>query len=226
MTNLERATSAPTIEPLLARVRACTNCVDVLPLGPRPVVQAHEEASVLIVGQAPGRAVHASGRPFDDPSGERLRSWLGVTAEEFYDPRRFAIIPVGFCYPGRAASGDARPRRECAELWLDELLAHLPQRRLTLLLGAYAQRPYLGRDDRGSVGATVAAWRDFVAPDREQPMLPLPHPSPRNVRWFLDHPWFEGELLPELRRLLDAASRDADATPMRDSLHGPSTRSE
>jgi len=120
-------------------------------------------------------------------------------------PRRFAIIPVGFCYPGRAASGDAPPRRECAELWLDDLLRHLPRRRLTLLLGAHAQRLYLGPDDRGSVGANVAAWRAFVAPGREHPMLPLPHPSPRNVKWFLDHPWFEAELLPELRaRLADA----------------------
>jgi uracil-DNA glycosylase len=205
-----------TIEPLLRRVRACTVCADALPLGPRPVVQAHEDAPVLIVGQAPGRAVHASGVPFDDPSGDRLRNWLGVTVEEFYDPRRFAIVPVGFCYPGRAASGDAPPRRECAELWLDELLAHLPRRCLTLLLGAHAQRLYLGRDDRGSVGANVAAWRDFVGPDREQPMLPLPHPSPRNVRWFLDHPRFEDELLPELRVRLNEAFRDG--------FHGQSTR--
>ena len=144
-------------------------------------------------------------RPFDDPSGERLRSWLGVTAEQFYDPRRFAIVPVGFCYPGRAASGDAPPRRECAELWLDPLLAHLPRRRLTLLLGAHAQRLYLGRRDRGSVGATVAAWRDFVAPAAGPSLLPLPHPSPRNVRWFLDHPWFEDELLPALRDALHRA---------------------
>lgn len=171
----------PPIELLIERVRACATCADVLPLGPRPVLQAHEQAPVLIVGQAPGRAVHASGVPFDDASGERLRGWLGVTREEFYDPRRFAIIPVGFCYPGRASSGDAPPRRECAELWLDDLLAHLPRRRLTLLLGAYAQRLYLGRDDRGSVGATVAAWRDFVAASVEQPMLPLPHPSPQRA---------------------------------------------
>jgi uracil-DNA glycosylase len=202
MSGLETTIPPPAIEPLLDRVRACTVCAEALPLGPRPVVQAHEDAPVLIVGQAPGRAVHASGVPFDDPSGVRLRDWLGVTAEEFYDPRHFAIIPVGFCYPGRAASGDAPPRRECAELWLDELLASLPRRRLTLLLGAHAQRLYLGPDDRGSVGANVAAWAGFVAPGREHPMLPLPHPSPRNVRWFLDHPWFEAELLPALRQIL------------------------
>lgn len=202
------ATRTPrSIAPLLERVRACTACAAALPLGPRPVVQAHEEAPVLIVGQAPGRAVHASGLPFDDPSGVRLRGWLGVTVEEFYDPRRFAIIPVGFCYPGRGVSGDAPPRRECAELWLDDLLRHLPCRRLTLLLGAHAQRLYLGPDDRGSVGANVAAWRDFVAPGREQPMLPLPHPSPRNVKWFLDHPWFEDELLPALRQQLATAGK-------------------
>ena len=202
------ATRTPrSIAPLLERVRACTACAAALPLGPRPVVQAHEEAPVLIVGQAPGRAVHASGLPFDDPSGVRLRGWLGVTVEEFYDPRRFAIIPVGFCYPGRGVSGDAPPRRECAELWLDDLLRHLPCRRLTLLLGAHAQRLYLGPDDRGSVGANVAAWRDFVAPGREQPMLPLPHPSPRNVKWFLDHSWFEDELLPALRQQLATAGK-------------------
>lgn len=195
----------PSIAPLLQRVRACVACAGQLPLGPRPIVQAHEAAQVLIVGQAPGRAVHASGRPFDDPSGTRLRGWLNVTAEEFYDPRRFAIIPVGFCYPGRAASGDAPPRRECAELWLDDLLAHLPQRRLTLLLGAHAQRRYLGPRYRGSVGATVAAWPEFLAAPGAA-TLPLPHPSPRNVRWFLEHPWFEGELLPALRRALHASA--------------------
>ena len=196
---------APPIAPLLREVRACTVCAAELPLGPRPVVQAHEAAPVLIVGQAPGRAVHASGRPFDDPSGERLRGWMDVTNEQFYDPRRFAIIPVGFCYPGRAASGDAPPRRECSELWLDALLDHLPRRRLTVLLGAYAQRRYLGDRWRGSVGGTVEAWRALLE-DAREPMLPLPHPSPRNVRWFREHPWFERELIPALRASLARAA--------------------
>ena len=128
---------------LLKEVRACTACEEHLPLGPRPILSLHPRAAVLVAGQAPGSRVHASGVPWDDPSGERLREWMGVDAETFYDERRVALLPMGFCYPGQGSSGDLPPRPECAELWLEKLLAHLPARRLTLLVGQYAQAHYL-----------------------------------------------------------------------------------
>jgi len=182
------------IEALLRRVRACTHCAAHLPLGPRPVLQLSPTASLVIVSQAPGRRVHESGVPFDDPSGDRLRGWLGLDRLAFYDASRVAIIPVGLCYPGTGSSGDLPPRPECAPLWHDDLFAQLPQQRLTLLVGAHAQRLKLGDRYRGSLTATVEAWRDFL-PD----LLPLPHPSPRNQAWFKRHPWFESELVPRLR---------------------------
>src|SRR5690606_21617716 len=164
---------------LLRRVRACRVCAAHLPLGPRPVVQAGVDARLLIVGQAPGARVHASGVPWDDASGERLRDWMQVDKATFYDPQRIAIIPMGYCYPGKGSSGDLPPRRECAELWLDRLLACLPDIELTLLIGQYAQRHFLGAQARPGVGATVA---DHA---RHAPRyLPLPHPSPRNIGWF------------------------------------------
>lgn len=190
-------TTSPSTEPfeaLLARVRACTHCAAQLPLPPRPILQASEDARVLIVSQAPGTRAHERGRSFDDPSGDRLRDWLGVTHEEFYDPRRFAIVPAGFCYPGRGASGDAPPRPECAPLWHDAIRSRLHAVRLTLLVGAYAQQLHLAPDGRRGVTATVEAWRDYL-PDR----IPLPHPSPRNIAWLKRHPWFETDLLPVLR---------------------------
>lgn len=180
---------------LLAAVRACRVCEAHLPLGPRPVVQAGASARILVVGQAPGARVHASGVPWDDKSGERLRDWMGVEPPLFYDPQRIAILPMGFCYPGRAASGDLPPRRECAELWLERLLAQLPQIALTLLIGQYAQTHFLRDKGHRSVTATTRDWR-ALAPS----VIPLPHPSPRNVAWFKANPWFDHELLPELRR--------------------------
>lgn len=182
------------LDELLVAVRSCRACVRDLPLGPRPVLRAAATARVLIVGQAPGVRVHTTGIAWDDPSGVRLRAWMGVDTAGFYDESAVAIIPMGFCYPGRGNGGDLPPRRECAALWLDQLLARLPQIELTLLIGLYAQRHFLGNRRKPSLTETVRAWRDY-APQ----YLPLPHPSPRNTPWFQRNPWFEGELLPVLR---------------------------
>ncbi len=183
-----------TLDELLVQVRACQVCAAHLPLGPRPIVQAGMAARLLIVGQAPGAKVHASGVPWDDASGRRLREWLGIDADVFYDPDRVAILPMGFCYPGRGAGGDLPPRKECAPLWFERLLAHLPRIALTLLIGQYAQKHFLGAARRGSLSDTVAAYADYLPR-----YLPLPHPSPRNTAWFKHHPWFEREVLPALR---------------------------
>lgn len=189
------------LEALLDTVRACRVCASELPLGPRPVVQASASARILIVGQAPGLRVHTSGIPWDDLSGERLRSWMGVDKETFYDASRIAIIPMGYCYPGRGNGGDLPPRRECAQLWLDQLLARMPQIALTLLIGQYAQQHFLGRNRKASLTETVRAWAQY-APQ----YIPLPHPSPRNQPWFKRHPWFEQELIPVLRPRIHALS--------------------
>ncbi|MBL8802649.1 MAG: uracil-DNA glycosylase family protein [Planctomycetes bacterium] len=178
---------------LLERVRACTLCAEHLPHGPRPVVRAATAARILIAGQAPGRRVHASGVPFDDPSGDRLRDWMGVTREEFYDVSRIALVPMGFCYPGTGTGGDLPPRPECAATWRAELLARLRRVELTLVIGRYAHAYHLGAR-RSSVAQTVQNWRAHAPA-----LLPLPHPSPRNVLWLRRHPWFEAELVPVLR---------------------------
>jgi uracil-DNA glycosylase len=183
-----------TLPSLLKAVRACRVCDAELPLGARPVLQAGSRARILVVGQAPGTRVHASGVPWDDPSGERLRRWMGVERGTFYDAEQVAIIPMGLCYPGRGNGGDLPPRRECAELWLDRLLARLPHIELTLLIGLYAQRHFLGARRKPSLTETIRHWRDYAPA-----FLPLPHPSPRNTPWFQKHPWFEHELLPTLR---------------------------
>jgi uracil-DNA glycosylase len=192
--------AAEGLDTLLKEIRGCRACEAHLPLGPRPVVRASATARLLIVGQAPGTRVHASGIPWDDPSGARLRSWLDLESGTFYDEARVAIVPMGYCYPGRGRSGDLPPRRECADLWLDRLLEGMPDVRLTLLIGQYAQRHFLGNDWRGTLSATVEAWRDYL-PE----YLPLPHPSPRNQSWWMRRPWFEAELLPELRAAVAAA---------------------
>ncbi|MDG0026530.1 uracil-DNA glycosylase family protein [Trinickia sp. Y13] len=191
------------LQSLLAQIRACRACESHLPHGPRPVLQVGRSARVLVVGQAPGARVHASGVPWDDKSGERLRDWMGIDRETFYDPNRVALVPMGYCYPGRGPSGDLPPRPECAALWLERVLAEMPHIRLTLLVGAYAQRRFLADARRASLTDTVAAWRDF-GPAR----LPLPHPSPRNQGWFKHHPWLERELLPVLRARVGAALAD------------------
>lgn len=184
---------------LLVEVRACRVCVDYLPLGPRPIVQVGLGARVVIIGQAPGRKVHDSGVPWQDASGDRLRDWLGLSTEEFYDPSFVALMPMGFCYPGSGSSGDLPPRPECAPLWHPRLLPYLSDDRLTVILGAYAQRRYLM--DRGpTLTATVARWAEFLPQT-----IVLPHPSPRNQRWLGKNPWFAAETLPAVRRRVDEA---------------------
>ena len=184
-----------TLKSLLVAVRACRVCEAHLPLGPRPVLQAAASARILVVGQAPGTRVHQTGVPWDDPSGRRLRDWMGVETEVFYDASRIAIIPMGYCYPGRGNGGDLPPRRECAELWLDQLLAMLPKIELTLLIGQYAQRHFLGKRRKATLADTIRSWADY-----SPAYIPLPHPSPRNTPWFQRNPGFERQLLPELRR--------------------------
>lgn len=189
------------LDSLLARVRACRICEASLPLGPRPVLRASDTAQLLIVGQAPGRRVHQTGIPWNDPSGDRLRQWLALSRDEFYDESRIAIIPAGLCYPGTlpGGSGDAPPRPECAPLWHPPLRAALAQIQLTLLVGAYAQAFYLGKGVGRTLASTVESGQRFL-PE----FLPLPHPSPRNLRWFRKNPWFEGRVVPELRRRVAA----------------------
>lgn len=179
---------------LLTEIRACQTCAGSLPLGPRPVLQASASARLLIVGQAPGAKVHASGVPWDDASGVRLREWMGIDTQTFYDAARIAIVPMGFCYPGRGGGGDNPPRPECAPLWHERLLALMPDVRLTLLVGQYAQRYFLGNRRRASLTETVEAWRDYAPA-----YVPLPHPSPRNTPWLQRHPWFAHDVLPALR---------------------------
>jgi uracil-DNA glycosylase len=187
------------LDALLAEVRACRVCEAHLPLGPRPVLRADARARVLIVGQAPGTRVHATGIPWNDPSGDRLRAWLAVDRDAFYDERRFAIIPAGLCYPGRGRSGDLPPRPECAPLWHPRLRALLPDIGLTLLVGQYAQAFYLGDRRKGTLTDTVRAWVEYL-PE----FLPLPHPSPRNTRWLAVNPWFEQDVIPALRKRVHA----------------------
>ena len=184
---------------LLAEVRACTLCAAHLPHGIRPVLQIHPQARVLIAGQAPGRKVHASGVPFDDASGDRLREWMGVTREVFYDPTKIAILPMGFCFPGTGKSGDLPPRPECAPAWRDQLLDHLRHLEVTLVVGQYAQDYHL-HERQSSLTETVRAWQAYWPK-----IIPLPHPSPRNNIWLSRNPWFEKELLPKLRRRVAAA---------------------
>ena len=190
---------ADDLESLLAEIRGCSHCGRHLPLGPRPVLRAAESARVLIVGQAPGTKVHETGVPWNDASGRRLREWMGVSDETFYDERRIAIVPMGFCYPGRdPRGGDNPPRPECAPLWHPPLLAALPRIALTLLVGSYAQARYLGAAHKRTMTETIRAWRDY-GPE----VLPLPHPSWRNTAWLKKNPWFAEEVLPQLRARLD-----------------------
>ena len=183
------------LETLLEEIRACTVCRAHLPLGPRPVVRASTSAKILIIGQAPGTRVHETGVPWNDASGERLRAWMDLDHADFYDTARIAIAPMGFCYPGRAKNGgDNPPRPECAPLWHERLCAELPNIELTLLVGAYAQKHYLGRRRYKTLGETVRHWRDFGPA-----FLPLPHPSWRCTGWLKKNPWFETEVVADLR---------------------------
>ncbi len=183
---------------LLGEVRRCRFCEPQLALGARPVLRASGSARLLIVGQAPGTRVHASGIPWDDPSGERLRGWLQMDRATFYDESRIAIVPMGFCYPGKGRSGDLPPRPECAPRWHASLLAAMPDIELVLLIGQYAQHYYLGKSGE-TLTRRVQRWRDFGPR-----FLPLPHPSPRNTLWLQRNPWFEAEVVPELRRRVHA----------------------
>jgi uracil-DNA glycosylase len=180
---------------LLPQVRDCRICAPHLPYGPRPVLQAGATARLLIVGQAPGRKVHDTGIPWNDASGDRLRDWLQLPREVFYDASKVAIVPTAFCYPGKGRSGDLPPRPECAPAWHPRLLAAMPDVQLTLLIGRYAQEFYLRDNGKASLTDTVAAYEEYLPH-----MLPLPHPSPRNQSWWKRNPWFERELLPVLRK--------------------------
>ena len=195
----------------MRRIRACRICRDhpegeVLPHEPRPVLQVSASARLCIAGQAPGTRVHASGRPFTDPSGDRLREWLDMPEAVFYDPARVAIVPMGFCFPGLdARGGDIPPRRECAPAWRPDLFSALPQIELVLAVGQYAQAWHLAGRRGGTLTETVRNWRAYSQAGAPAPhVIPLPHPSWRNNAWLKRHPWFEVELLPELRRRVRA----------------------
>ncbi|SJL83498.1 uracil-DNA glycosylase family protein [Vibrio palustris] len=183
---------------LLDRVKHCRLCEAHLPLGPRPVIQAHQDARILIIGQAPGVKVHESGVPFNDASGERLRQWLGIDKDTFYNPNIVAIVPMGFCYPGRGKSGDLPPRKECAPQWHQALFDHMPNIELTLLIGQYAQKEYLPKPHPKTLTDTVKQWKTW-APQ----IIPLPHPSPRNNIWLKKNPWFINELVPYIQQIID-----------------------
>ena len=192
---------SPPLRVLVDEARACRICADALPHEPRPVFSIHEDARVLLIGQAPGAKVHASGVPWADASGRRLRSWLALDEPTFYDPTRIAIVPMGFCYPGKGPSGDLPPRPECAERWMQPFVDAMPEIELTLLIGAYAQRWFLGDDAKPTLTETVKHWADYA--DRN--VFVMPHPSPRNGIWLRRNPFFEADLVPLLQaRVSDA----------------------
>ena len=188
---------------LLNNIAVCDICKAHLPLGPRPVVAAHRESKVVIIGQAPGTKVHASGIPWDDASGNQLRRWLGVSKETFYDATKCAIVPMGFCYPGKGKSGDLPPRTECAPKWHEALLAKMPEVQLTLLIGMYAQQYYLKDTARRTLTETVANFEAYLPK-----YLVLPHPSPRNRFWMKKNPWFEESIVPILRTKIATLLKD------------------
>ena len=179
---------------LIKEANNCTICQAFLPHGCRPVFAVHPKAKILIIGQAPGRKVHETGIPWDDASGKRLRNWLGVDDATFYDPKIFSILPMGFCYPGTGKSGDLPPRPECAPQWHEPLINLMPEIKLALLFGQYAQKRYLGKNKKKTLTETVRNWQEY-APE----FLPLPHPSPRNQIWERKNPWFATEVLPFLK---------------------------
>ncbi|MGE3690940.1 MAG: uracil-DNA glycosylase family protein [Novosphingobium sp.] len=185
---------------LLKEVRDCRLCADFLPHGPRPIVQAGREARIVIIGQAPGSKVHASGMPWDDDSGDRLREWTGLSREQFYDPVQVALVPMGLCYPGKGTGGDLPPRPECAPKWHGPLLEQMPHVSLALLVGQYAQAAYWPKHLRASM--TEAVRNHDLGPGN---LFPLPHPAWRSRMWTAKNPWFEAEVLPVLREKLSAA---------------------
>ena len=187
---------------LMAEARACTICAKDLPHGPRPVFQFHPSAKILLAGQAPGRKVHESGRPYTDVSGDRLRSWMGISNEDFYNPKKVAIVPMGFCFPGTGKSGDLPPRLECAPAWREQFLGRLKTLQLTIVIGQYALAYHLPNAG-SSLTEVVSKWRDHWPT-----VLPIPHPSPRNQMWLKRNPWFEKDVLPALRLRVAAALSD------------------
>ncbi len=185
------------MEKLLFDISNCTFCSQHLPLGPRPIVAAHPSSKIMIIGQAPGAKVHKTGVPWDDPSGKQLRKWLGVSDEVFYDESKVALIPMGFCYPGKGKSGDLPPRSECAPLWHELLSKAMPNLELVILIGTYAQKYYLGKEAKNTLTETVKEYKSYL-PN----YFPLPHPSPRNRFWLTKNPWFNEEVLPELEQCI------------------------
>ncbi len=183
-----------TLNTLLCTIRRCQLCKEKLPYAPKPILRADARARLLIVGQAPGIRVHRSGIPWNDPSGNRLREWLAIDRKIFYDQEKIAIIPIGYCYPGTGPNGDYPPHSICSKTWRKPLLEKLPHIRLTLLIGQYAQKIYLGQRRKSNLTKTVAAYREYLPK-----YLPLPHPSPRNNIWLNKHPWFQKEVLAVLR---------------------------
>jgi uracil-DNA glycosylase len=185
------------MEELLHNIRQCQICKQHLPFGPRPVVSAHPDSKIVIIGQAPGTKVHLSGIPWDDASGKQLRKWLNVSEEEFYDETKFAIIPMGFCYPGKGKSGDLPPRPECAPQWHQPLFDEMKNVELVILIGMYAQKYYLKNQAKRTLTETVANYKDYLPK-----YFTLPHPSPRNRFWLAKNPWLEDEVLPELKKMI------------------------
>jgi uracil-DNA glycosylase len=185
------------MQELLTTIRKCDICAKHLVLGPRPVVSAHNDSKIVIIGQAPGTKVHASGIPWDDASGRQLRKWLGVSDEAFYDPKKFAIVPMGFCYPGKGKTGDLPPRPECAPQWHQFLFDRMPNLELVILIGMYAQNYYLKKTAKKTLTETVKNYKEYL-PN----YFVLPHPSPRNRFWLTKNPWFEKEILPNLINLI------------------------
>jgi len=192
-------TTRAQFDDIAGKARACRLCAGDLPLGPRPVFQLGPKARILIAGQAPGRRVHETGIPFNDPSGERLRAWMGINAAVFYDPTKIAILPMGFCYPGTGTSGDLPPRPECAIEWRVKLLKLLPALELTLVIGQYALDWHLETTQKATLTQTVQNWKQYWPA-----VLPLPHPSPRNNIWLKKNPWFEIDILPILSRKVES----------------------
>ena len=182
------------MDTLLKEIKNCTYCLPHLEHGVNPVLAAHQKSRIAIIGQAPGSVVHRTGIPWDDQSGERLRSWLQVSKDTFYNPEVFALIPMGFCYPGKGKSGDLPPRKECAPLWHQKLFDHIPNLKLIILIGSYAQHYYLETKAKRTLTETVLSFEEYL-PE----YFVLPHPSPRNNIWLKKNPWFEQQLLPELK---------------------------
>lgn len=185
------------VQELLSEIRDCVVCKEHLPLWPRPIVAGSEKSKIVLVSQAPGRKAHEQNKAYNDPSGKKLREWLGVTEEQFYNPDNFAILPMGFCYPGKGKTGDMPPRKECAPLWHDLFWDNMKDVRLTLLIGKYAQDQYLSATAKKNLTENVANYSDFLPK-----YFPLPHPSPVNRFWTMKNPWFETDVIPDLRKCI------------------------